>query len=164
MNLTRNETAQIPQVILRTKYYLHDVCTRKADISLGPSKERKTFILKKKKNNGSWKRCLRAGFPEPVEGRRDRCAGWPPDWGQWADGPGPLRGHTSRLLSFWGGCWNEPVAVPAQWQEGSRYAFLMTSTLGHLLVFGWESFTWVRCTGFADGGLPMGSIPGAAHW
>jgi hypothetical protein len=37
---------------------------------------------KKKKNNGSWKRCLRAGFPKPVEGRRDRCAGWPPDWGQ----------------------------------------------------------------------------------
>ena len=29
--------------------------------------------------------------------------------------------------------------------------------------FGWESFVWVRCTGFADGGLPMGSIPGA-HW
>jgi hypothetical protein len=34
------------------------------------------------KNNDSWKRCLRVGFPEPVEGRRDRCAGWPPDWGQ----------------------------------------------------------------------------------
>ncbi len=30
----------------------------------------------KEKNNGSWKRCLRAGFPEPVEGRRDRCVGW----------------------------------------------------------------------------------------
>jgi hypothetical protein len=30
--------------------------------------------------------------------------------------------------------------------------------------FGWESFAWVRHTGFTDGGLPMGSIPGAAHW
>ena len=29
--------------------------------------------------------------------------------------------------------------------------------------FGWESFAWVRCTGFADGGLPMGSIPGSAR-
>ncbi len=29
---------------------------------------------------------------------------------------------------------------------------------------GWESFTWVRYTGFTDGGLPMGSIPGAEHW
>ncbi len=37
----------------------------------------------KKRNNDSWKRCLGAGFPKPVEGRRDRCAGWPPDWGQW---------------------------------------------------------------------------------
>ena len=50
--------------------------------------------------------------------------------------PGPLRGHTSRLRSFWGGCWNEPVAVPAQWQEGSRGAFLMASTCGRLLVLG----------------------------
>ena len=50
--------------------------------------------------------------------------------------PGPLRGHTSRLRSFWGGCWNEPVAVPAQWQEGSRCAFLMASTRGRLLVLG----------------------------
>ena len=29
--------------------------------------------------------------------------------------------------------------------------------------FGWESFAWVRCTGFADGVLPMGSIPGSAR-
>ncbi len=29
-----------------------------------------------------------------------------------------------------------------------------------LAGFGWESFAWVRCTGFTDGGLPMGSIPG----
>jgi hypothetical protein len=33
-----------------------------------------------------------------------------------------------------------------------------------LAGFGWESFAWVRCTGFTDGVLPMGSIPGAAHW
>ena len=32
-----------------------------------------------------------------------------------------------------------------------------------LAGFGWESFAWVRCTGFADGGLPMGSILGSAH-
>jgi hypothetical protein len=30
-----------------------------------------------------------------------------------------------------------------------------------LAGFGWESFAWVRCTGFTNGGLPMGSIPGA---
>ncbi len=33
-----------------------------------------------------------------------------------------------------------------------------------LAGFGWESCAWVRCTGFADGGLPMGSIPGTVHW
>ena len=33
-----------------------------------------------------------------------------------------------------------------------------------LVSLGWESFAWVRCTGFADGGLPMGSILGSAHW
>ena len=53
--------------------------------------------------------------------------------------PGPLRGHTSRLRSFWGGCWNEPVAVPAQGQEGWRCAFLMASTRGRLLVLGGSS-------------------------
>jgi hypothetical protein len=52
------------------------------------------------------------------------------------DSPGPLLGHTSRLRSFWGGCWNKPVAVPAQWQEGLRCMFLMTSTHGRLLVLG----------------------------
>jgi hypothetical protein len=30
--------------------------------------------------------------------------------------------------------------------------------------FGWESFEWVGYTGFMDGDLPMGSIPGASHW
>ena len=30
-----------------------------------------------------------------------------------------------------------------------------------LAGFGWESFAWVRCTGFTDGSWPMGSIPGA---
>ncbi len=33
-----------------------------------------------------------------------------------------------------------------------------------LAGFGWESFAWVRYTGFTDGVLPMGSIPGTAHW
>ena len=47
-----------------------------------------------------------------------------------------MRGRTSRLRSFWGGCWNEPVAVPARWQEGSRCAFLMASTRGRLLFLG----------------------------
>ena len=65
--------------------------------------------------------------------------------------PGPLRGHTSRLRSFWEGCWNEPVAVPAQWQEDSKSAFLMASTRGRLLVLGVDPFAEVRCTGFADG-------------
>ncbi len=32
-----------------------------------------------------------------------------------------------------------------------------------LAGFGWESFAWVRWTGFTDGGLPMTSIPGTAH-
>ena len=78
--------------------------------------------------------------------------------------PGPSRGHTSRLRSFWGVCWNEPVVVPARWQEGSTGAFLMVSTVWSLSGFGWEFFAWDRFTGFTDGGLPMGSIPGAAHW
>jgi hypothetical protein len=30
-----------------------------------------------------------------------------------------------------------------------------------LAGFVWESFAWVRYTGFTDGSLPMGSIPGA---
>jgi hypothetical protein len=33
-----------------------------------------------------------------------------------------------------------------------------------LASLGWESFAWVRSTGFANGGLPMGSILGSAHW
>jgi hypothetical protein len=33
-----------------------------------------------------------------------------------------------------------------------------------LAGFGWESFAWVRYTGFSDGGLPIGSIPGTTHW
>jgi hypothetical protein len=33
-----------------------------------------------------------------------------------------------------------------------------------LTGFGWESFALVRCTGFTDGVLTMGSIPGTAHW
>ena len=33
-----------------------------------------------------------------------------------------------------------------------------------LASLGWESFAWVRCTGFANGGLPMGSILGSPHW
>ncbi len=32
-----------------------------------------------------------------------------------------------------------------------------------LVGFGWESFAWVRCTGFANGGLPMGSILGSTE-
>ena len=47
-----------------------------------------------------------------------------------------MRGHASRLRSFWGCCWNKPVALPAQWQEGLRCAFLMASTRGRLLVLG----------------------------
>ncbi len=33
-----------------------------------------------------------------------------------------------------------------------------------LVSLGWESFAWVRCTGFTNGGLPMGSILGSVHW
>ena len=51
-------------------------------ISTEIEREREIDIRKKKKNYGSWEKCLRSGFPEPVEGRRDRCAGWPPDWDQ----------------------------------------------------------------------------------
>ena len=46
-------------------------------------------------------------------GKKSMALGGNPDWGQWADSPGPLRGHASRLRSFWGGCWNKPVVVPA---------------------------------------------------
>ena len=40
---------------------------------------------------------------------------------------------------------------PAQWQEGSKHAFLMASTRGRLLVLGVDPFAEVRYTGFADG-------------
>ena len=53
-----------------------------------------------------------------------------------------------------------PSMFPAQWQEGSKHAFLMASTRGRLLVLGVDPFAEVRCTGFADGGLPMESMPG----
>ncbi len=33
-----------------------------------------------------------------------------------------------------------------------------------LADFVWESFSWVRCTGFTDGGFYMGSIPGSVYW
>ena len=77
--------------------------------------------------------------------------GLAPGLGPVSGSPGPLRGHTSRLRSFWEGCRNEPVAVPAQWQEDSKSAFLMASTRGRLLVLGVDPFAEVRCTGFADG-------------
>jgi hypothetical protein len=41
--------------------------------------------------------------------------------------------------------------------DRSKHTYLNRSLAG----FGWESFAWVRYTGFTDGGLPMGSIPGA---
>jgi hypothetical protein len=37
--------------------------------------------------------------------------------------------------------------------------------MNHLgILWTWESFAWVRWTGFTDGILVMGSIPGAEHW
>jgi hypothetical protein len=35
-----------------------------------------------KKIHGSWEKCLRSGFRTPVEGKRDRWGGYPPDWDQ----------------------------------------------------------------------------------
>jgi len=32
VKFARNETAQIPQVILRSKYYRHDACARKTAV------------------------------------------------------------------------------------------------------------------------------------
>ena len=60
-------------------------------------------------------------------------------------------------------------------EESVSWWFLagFSDNVSHILVgtnawslvgFGWESFAWVRYTRFTDGGLPMGSIPGAAHW
>ncbi len=93
-----------------------------------------------KKNLCPGEGCFRSVFLMPVEGRRNRWVGWSPDWDQWTDSPGPLHGHTSRLRSFWGGCWNDPVDVAAWWKEGSTGAFLMTSTSGRLLVLGGNPF------------------------
>jgi hypothetical protein len=94
----------------------------------------------KKKFHVSWEKCLRAGFFTPVEGRRGRWAGQPPDWVRWADTPGPLRGHTTGLL----------------WTRHGRSARAMTRGLEmrvpdgagarSIASFGWESFAWVRCT------------------
>jgi hypothetical protein len=46
----------------------------------------------------------------------------------------------------------------------SQMRFLDGVNSRSLAGFGWESFAWVRYTGFADGGLPMGSTPGTMHW
>ena len=81
--------------------------------------------------------------------------GLAPGLGPVSGSPGPLRGHTSRLRSFWGGCWNEPVAVPAQGQEGWRCAFLMASTRGRLLVLG---------GGSVHGSDALNSRMGACLW
>jgi hypothetical protein len=76
------------------------------------------------------------GVTEPVRVEDDRVENENSKRKKCTDSPGPLRGHTSRLRSFWGGCWDEPVAVPAQWEEGSKCVFLMASTRGRLLVLG----------------------------
>jgi hypothetical protein len=68
--------------------------------------------LKKKKINVLVKECFRAVLLKPVEGMRDRWAGRPPGLGSVNGSPGPLRGHMSRLRSFWEGCRNEPVLFP----------------------------------------------------
>ncbi len=47
--------------------------------------------------HGSWAKCLRVLFLTPVEGRRDRWSGYPPDWDQWSDNPDPLCGNTTGL-------------------------------------------------------------------
>ncbi len=64
--------------------------------------------------------------------------------------PGSLRAHV--VVAFLLGRLSERARpVPAQLQEDSKSAFLMTSTRGHLLVLGVDPFAEVRCTGFSDG-------------
>ena len=58
---------------------------------------RRLLVGKKKQIHGSWEKCLRPCFRTPVEGKRDRWGGQPPDWGQWAVSPGPSRGHATGL-------------------------------------------------------------------
>ncbi len=77
--------------------------------------------------------------------------------------PGPLRGHTSRLRSFWKGCRNEPVLFPCM-TGGLEKRVLDGVNARPLAGAGCGSFCrgplhWIR-----GWGLPMGSIPVAAHW
>ena len=114
----------------------------------------KLWFIRNKKFHGSWEKCLRAGFFTPVEGRRSRWTGQPPDWGRWADSPGPLRGHTTGLRWAHHGCSARAMV------RGLEMRVPDGSGARSLAGFGWESFAWVRCTWVRGWGLPMESIPG----
>jgi hypothetical protein len=90
--------------------------------------------------------------------------GLAPGLGPVGGSPGPLRGHASRLRSFWGGCWSEPVAVSRAMATGLEKRVLDGVNTRPLAGSGCGSFCrgplhWIR-----GWGLSMGSIPGAAHW
>ena len=77
--------------------------------------------------------------------------------------PGPLRGHTSRLRSFWEGCWNKARRCFPRMARGLEKRVLDGVNARPLAGSGCGSFCrgplhWIR-----GWGLPMGSIP-AAHW
>jgi len=81
--------------------------------------------------------------------------GLAPGLGPVGGSPGPLRGHTSRLRSFWGGCLNKARRVPAQWQEGLRCVLLTASARSRLRVLGVNTLHEVQCKD-----LRMGTVQG----
>jgi len=99
---------------------------------------------REKKNPRLLGRCLGAFFLTPVEGKKDR----------WGVSPRTGRGCVPS---------GETVGtIPSLFPRDDKRARQVNTW--SLAGFGWESFAWVRCTGFTDGVLPMGSIPGTAHW
>jgi hypothetical protein len=99
------------------------------------------YILKKKKNNVFWGKCFRSGFFTPVEGRRERWTGNPPDWGQGVDSSGPLHGYTTGLHWTFVG-----------WKEGLRCVFLTVPV--RLWVLGGNPLHKSNTVGFTDGDCP----------
>jgi hypothetical protein len=61
------------------------------------------------------------------------------------------------LVEVHHGCCSRPVT------RGLDRRVLDGVNTWSLAGFGWESFAWVRCTGFTDVVFPMGSIPGTEH-
>jgi len=66
--------------------------------------------------------------------------GLAPGLGPVGGSPGPLRGHTSRLRSFWGGCWNRARRCSRVMARGLEMRALDGVSAQSLAGFGCESF------------------------